>query len=267
MKANWRLILGIVLVFVLPFSAEAQLKLRVITQEFPPLQMEVDGQLAGFTVETIQEVIKEVQKRLDVTVEQFEFLPWKRALKVASIEKNVVFFSLSRTDQRESLFHWVGTIAPYELHLFRSVDRPDIQATSLKDLKGKGYRIGLQGGSNLQEFLVQKGFGENSDNTILHEVTRNAQTIRLVQRGRLDLMAQVAVSFPIRVKQEGLPIEDFRPVLKLDELSKQLWVVLSKPTAPELVRLFIQGLAQVKSDGRYDEIVTKYLDTTMAATE
>ena len=106
--------------------------------------------------------------------------------------------------------------------MYKLKPRTDIEATQLTDLKGKGYRFGVQEQSNVEELLIRQGFGRAGDNNTLDSVPRNIMNLEKLAIGRIDLMAQVAISFPIRLAEQKFAPELFEKVFKLEELTKDM---------------------------------------------
>jgi len=48
-------------------------------------------------------------------------MPWARGYKLLSSKPNVVLFSTARTQEREHLFHWVGTLYAFRLGFFARI--------------------------------------------------------------------------------------------------------------------------------------------------
>ncbi|MEI8631015.1 hypothetical protein P4S72_00655 [Vibrio sp. PP-XX7] len=70
-------------------------------------------------------------------------------------EKDILIYSIARTKERESLFKWVGPIAPYNVYLFKLKARSDIIVNTLEDVKK--YRIGGAYQDVKQLYLVSQG--------------------------------------------------------------------------------------------------------------
>ncbi|WP_020406079.1 substrate-binding periplasmic protein [Hahella ganghwensis] len=235
------------------------LELKLYTQEFPPLQYRSEkGEVTGFVVETVREAVRDMKERMPVTISRLDILPWKRALMLAELEPNVLVFSLSRTPEREDKYYWIGTVAPYSLSFYKLSARDDIKAESPEDLKGQGHRIGSQIGSSLEEYLVNQGFGENGDSSLIDGITENQRNIARLYRGFVDLIMFSDYSLKHRACNQGLDPDKLEKVVSVPELSSELWLIASRATAPEVVHQLRESLQEVKRSGRHKELMDRY---------
>ena len=195
------------------------------------------------------EVVLAVLKELNIKA-KFMLYPWSRAYVLAIKEKNYLIYSIARIPEREHLFHWVGTIAPYKTSLYKLKTRKDIKVESFED--AKKYDIGCSQSDVITIYLREKGL------TRLNEVIDDSQNLYKLLLGRVDLIAYDEASFVYKVKQEGLDITKYERIYRLDELSDDLYMALSKPSDPLLVKKFQTGLQAVKKKGIFDAILKKY---------
>ncbi|MBU6954053.1 MULTISPECIES: ABC transporter substrate-binding protein [unclassified Hahella] len=239
-------------------GAMAKEKILLVTQDFPPLQvMTGHGEYTGFVIDFMKEVMADVAKENDIE-SSIMFAPWKRAMLLAESQPNVIFFSLSRTPERETKFHWLGWVAPYDVYLYKLSSREDIQAKGWEDILGKGYSISVQSGSNFEELLKRKGIGFPPDNTMVETVVHNSQNIMREYRGFTDLMMQVEVSFPIRLKEVNLNPSNFEKLFRIEELSGRLWAVVSPKTSDAVKQALQKSFDRLKAAGRDKELMRRY---------
>ncbi|OZG75348.1 hypothetical protein BTA51_02910 [Hahella sp. CCB-MM4] len=234
-------------------------QLKLYTQEFPPLQfLTEDGELSGFVVETVQEVIRNIQPDKSIAISRLEVLPWKRALMLAEMEPNILVFSLSRTPEREDKYYWIGTVAPYSLSFYTLASRHEINAVTPEELKGHGYRIGSQIGSSLEEYLATHGFGVEGDSSFIDSITENQRNIARLYRGFVDLIMFSDYSVRHRACDQGLNPDQLKKVVGVSELSSELWLVASKKTSFDIVRRLEDSLQEIKRSGRHKTLMDKY---------
>jgi len=101
-------------------------ELTALTEQLPPLNMEMDGRVTGFSSELLDMMAADAGIPLRKQV-----LPWARAYDRALRHSDVILYSLVRTPERESLFRWVGPISPRRIVLYRWADRTDIVLKTL----------------------------------------------------------------------------------------------------------------------------------------
>ena len=69
--------------------------------------------------------------------------------------KNVLIYSIMRTEQREKLFKWIGPLTPLRTRIFSLKSRNDIVINNIKD--AKKYKIGLVRGDARAQFFKNLG--------------------------------------------------------------------------------------------------------------
>src|SRR5574343_704797 len=91
------------------------------TEELPPLNYQDGGQVSGFATELLQAVMQQAGYSVDI-----QLMPWARAYRLVMEGPDRVIYSITRTPQREPLFHWVGPISPRQIKLYRLNNRSEI---------------------------------------------------------------------------------------------------------------------------------------------
>ena len=138
--------------------AEKPVSIDVIAPSFAPLQMDVEGEVKGYVVDLVRRIITDVSKVHPISAKPFRILPWRRAMSMAEKNPNTLMFSFSRTPARESKFQWVGEVSPYEIYFYKLARNKQIKVASVEDFKSSEFRLGIQVGSNTQEYLEGLGF-------------------------------------------------------------------------------------------------------------
>lgn len=236
----------ILLLHAIGARAETPPSLQLVAPEFIPLQMSVDGAAKGYVVELIEEAARRIEADHPIRVEKTRILPWRRAINLATTPPNIAFFSLSRTPEREDKFLWVDEVSPYEIFFFRLKARKDIQPTTLEEIRDSGHRVGVKAQSNTEELLKRMGFQKGSDYVAYSHYSFG---IRMLFKHRFAMLPLTSFLAPMNVCRLGFPGHAIQPVVRVDSLSKPLWMVLSKGTPPELVERFRTVLATLKKEG------------------
>ena len=97
----------------------------------PPFNYKENGVVKGLSVDVVRAAFKEA----DLYIDRIDVLPWARGYRYALEKKNVFLFGILRTENREHLFRWMGTIAPATISFFRLKERGDIRIKTLEDAK------------------------------------------------------------------------------------------------------------------------------------
>ncbi len=234
----------------------AELKLNIVTASFPPLQMDVDGEVKGYVVDLVNLALNKVQEQLPLSVEGPQIVPWRRAMNMAENKPNTIFFSLSRTADREDKFIWLTEVSPYEVYLYKLAKNQDIDAHDLPSLLKSNRRIGVQAGSNTQELLESRGFvkGEN-----FVTYSHFSKGITMLAKNRFAMLPLTVSVGKASVCRQGLDADSVEPVFKLDEISNPLWLVFSKGSDERLVELFRASIEELKSQKIDAEYRKSYL--------
>jgi len=241
---NMKILKVLLLLIILSLLLHSE-EITIVTEEFPPYNYQVDGEIKGISSEIVLAVLKEI----NVTANILSY-PWGRAYVLASTKKNYLIYSIARIPEREDLFHWVGSIAPYSTSFYKLKSRTDIKINSLKD--AKQYKIGCSNADVITEYLQSLNF------THLEVVTKDVQNLYKLLSNRVDLIAYDDISFSYMIKKEGLDITKYERVYLLEELSDQLYMAFSKSTDIQLVEKFKKGLESIKRKGIFDKIQKKY---------
>lgn len=238
------LVLFFSLLIANPLKAEP---IRILTEHFPPYNFEADNQAQGLATEVVQAVLQ--QLKLDVDI---EFYPWSRAYELAQTEKNILIYSIARIPERESLFQWVGTVAPYTTSLYKLKANKEIKINTLE--QAKQYEIGLSLNDVIVTYLQRHQFPS------LKILSTGLLNIRMLANDRIDLIAYDEASFSYALQEEGLEAALFEKAYHIDELSDQLYMAFSPRSDKALVKVFTQALQAIKENGTYELIQNKYIN-------
>ena len=239
---NIRIVLLLLLLITSPLKAEP---LRIITENFPPYNFQVDDEAKGLSSEVVQAVLKKINLQASI-----EFYPWSRAYETALTDKNILIYSIARITEREALFHWVGAIAPYKTSLFKLKSNKSIQVNSIA--QAKKYDIAVSSEDVISTYLKRHQMPS------LVTVASDILSIRLLANNRIDLIASDEASFYHRLQDEGLDASLFERVFRLDELSDQLYMAFSLTSDANLITAFRDGLEAITVNGTYDQIQQQY---------
>lgn len=214
----------------------------------PPLSYEEKGVNKGMAIEVVQATLK----ALDIDA-KIKLYPWARAYWMASHEKNTLIFPMSRTQQRESKFKWVGAIAPNTSYLFALSSRKDIDVERFADLKK--YTIGTLIDGFRNNYLHEKGLGKN-----LQPTASIRENYLKLKSNRIDLWSSNELTAAYIIKSEGDNPAIIKKAYELDELPiNGYFMAFSMDTADEIVDRFRMALKKIKQDGTYRKIEARYI--------
>ncbi|MCP4596135.1 ABC transporter substrate-binding protein [Neptuniibacter sp.] len=224
---SWILALGLLYTFILPGLASAESKypqVEVLTSHFKPYSYLENNEPVGYSISQVKKVFEQLDYNPKIGI-----VKWKHVYNRSLHRPNILIFSLLRTPEREDKFHWIGKIGEVETFLFKKKGNVEVTVSSLDE--GKMYITGVIERDAKGKYLSSKGYN-------LFPLTSQASAIKLLMRGRLDLILGDKRSLLHDLKELGLPSDTLIPVLKLEEVSKPIYLAFSKGTSTELVEDF-----------------------------
>ncbi len=171
-----RTLLCLVFNFILvssSFAAYAQNELKIMTEDWPPLNYRQGSTASGPAVDIVRSIQKKLDSRSNIAI-----LPWKRAYEDILVKPNTMLFSMVRTREREHLFKWVGPVAEKK-YAFYAKKGAGIHLNNIDEIRR--YSIGVQNGGATQEYLRKNGF------TKVEAITKVRQNLNKLLNGRIML--------------------------------------------------------------------------------
>jgi len=215
--------------------------LRLVTAHLPPLVLEHGGARPG----ALYELVQELCRRLQLTPSA-DFLPWPRALFVASTMPGTAIFPLTRQPAREGRFRWLAPL--YEEHyVFLAPRRSGFDLQHPQAMKTR--RISLIRGAGQGNILRELGYQ--------HLVEANS--VEEVHRFLLGGMADAAFGerniIRASLKQRGAE-QDF--AISVPVRSTTAWLAASLDFRAEEAQRFAHAMAAMQADGTARRILAKY---------
>lgn len=235
-----------------PMAQDRLGSLSFLTEEYPPFNFTRDGKVQGIAVDLLLSAA--ALEGQAISRDAIRVYPWTRAYAMALRGHHMVLFSTTRTPQRESLFHWVGPIAPMRIVLI-APKQQHIRIESLADLQHK--RIGVVTNDIGEEVLTQLGLADQLQSNASADLL-----LKMMARGRIDLWAYEETVAKWLIKEAGMSFDDFEVVYLLREA--ELYYAFSRDV-PETLRTQLQGALDALKASHEDEssswatITQKYL--------
>ena len=222
--------------------------INLLTENFPPYNMAVDGKnfardenITGIAADIVREMFKRAGVEYTLTLR----FPWERIYKMALEMPGYGVFVTAWLPEREELFKWVGPIGPDDWVLLARGDST-IEVSSLE--QASQYRIGAYKGDAIAEHLAAQGLEPSL-------VLRDQTNVDKLQGGTIDLWATGDPVGRYLAKQQG--VNGLKRVLKFD--SAELYLALNKSVPDETVARLQAALEQMRSDGTLASIEGRYL--------
>lgn len=210
---------------------------------FPPFNfLDDDNEFAGFDVD----IANELAKRLGIETE-FISTKWDSLIGGIKADKfDVIIGQMTVTEERKKSVDFTD---PYVITGSVLVTREDTNDISvLEDIKGK--KVGVGGGTTFEE-VANSVEGANVN---LYKAVMDY--IQDLTNGRLDVIINDQLLMSYNIKEKKLPIKIASDILNKDEIGMAV-----KKDSDELVEKLNQELTNMKEDGTYKEIYTKWFDS------
>ncbi|MFC3031513.1 substrate-binding periplasmic protein [Pseudoalteromonas fenneropenaei] len=215
--------------------------LTVVTELSPPSQTMENGEVAGESTALVRMILAEAKLS-----GEFAMLPWARAFKNATTQKDTLIYSIARTSEREEQFEWIGPVALFELGFVTNRFRDDIQLKSLDD--AKHLRIAVQRSDISAEILAKLGFD-------FIQTTDIEKSYALLINNKVDLVVDDPRFLVDMAKALKLPRDQFRFVLTVPELATQGYLAASKTTSKTAVEQLKTAFKQVSETSEYKQVM------------
>ena len=167
-------------------------QLQVVGESWPPFIVDGDP-IGGSVTEKVRDILKVAKLDYKITL-----YPWIRSYHIAKTRPNTLIYSIYRSPERESYFHWFCPVhKSSRIYSFKLAKNP-ADISTLEALKK--LTVGVMRGDNSHEFLTNNGFSENKNLDLSADELIN---IRKLVHGRIDVVTQVQESLEYRLKMLG----------------------------------------------------------------
>ena len=215
-----------------------------IDTTYPPFEFEVDGEYKGIDIDLINAIAENQGIKI-------EFNPMDFGGIIPAMQANqldVAIAGMSITDERKKV---VDFSEPYfDAGLSLVVDKENTEITSIDDLKGKKVAVkkGTTGAQFAQEKAAEYGFEAVQFND-------SPAMFQEVANGNADALIEDYPVIAYAIAQEDLGLQTVGDRLNGD----QYGIAVLKGENQDLLEKINKGLAELKEDGTYDEILKTYL--------
>lgn len=223
-------------------------EIRVLTEHLPPFQIDSAGAATGFATDVVRQTFKDAGISY-----QIEFQSWSRAYQLALRDPNTCIFSISKSKERQALFQWIGELSYNTTAIYGLTSRKDIVLNSLE--QAKSYVIAVTRDDVTHHYLLQHGFEEGKNLYVLENVSSMLNVLTSRRQG-IDLVIINETILKYRAIESGLTPAEFRKLLVLPDLPLDFHLACSLKTPAAIVARLRSSLQGIKTDGRFDKIVT-----------
>jgi ABC-type amino acid transport substrate-binding protein len=227
---------------VMPYATFA--KTTVIAGITPGLQYIEKDRDAGPVTDLLKMLFKEA--KLDYA---FETTNWAKAHQMFATTPQSLMFSVARFDSRENDFVWVLDVGPIDLRIARSKERPDLNPTTLEELKR--HRIAVVRGSTPNSLLLEAGFVEGED---FGTVMAADEILQFMGKGFVEFVFFEPTISPLMLKLNNYPNDYLVPLDIPLSISKKLWLVATHDFPEEKLKLLRETHQRLLDDSTYQSL-------------
>tara|TARA_R100001129_G_scaffold146478_2_gene107730 strand:+ start:183 stop:932 length:750 start_codon:yes stop_codon:yes gene_type:complete len=228
-------------------TAQADEKLYLYTENFPPYNMSATGRaiehkgnaIDGICTEMVKAILNNTDLEYVIKLRNWDY-GYNRALN----KSNHGIFCTTYTEERAPRFKWVG---PLSRNLWTVFAPPgtDLQIDRLEDTRGMlfgGYRNDVK-----TEYLIEHGYEVSA----LDSDDLNPKRLEL---GQIDLWLADRLGGPYVASQQN--VDGIEPVFSFNDT--ELFLAINPETPEATVEKLNAGLKKVHESGMFEAIETKY---------
>ncbi len=234
---------GLLLAALTPLPVLAQEPLLLLSEDFPPVNFEDQGQPSGLAGELVRAMMRDMGIELPV-----HFMPWARAYRIVQGPTPVCLFTMARTRQRERLFQWVGPVVEFQNAL---IGRAGTDRLTSIDLARRAAEIITVRDWSSEQELKQLGFRN------LKSVSNGTVALRMLLAGRAAMMATERALLPDLLRREGLDESAIATLLVYS--SNPGYLAFSLVTPPAVVQRWQASLNRLRASGEFERISRRWL--------
>ena len=224
-------------------SSAAGVRLRLLSEEFPPINFTEAGQPSGLAVEIVQQVMLRLAQVVPI-----EFLPWARAYREAQGQEPVALFSAARIPEREKLFQWAGPIVTFYSSFYARAGAERLKR--FDDARHAEDVLVVRDWYTAQQ-LASAGFNN------LRPVSDPVQGLRMLLAGRSSLFATERISMPSTLQSAGIEPGALAEVYTY--ASSDGYIAFSPGTPRRVVAAWQREIDAMKRDGSFQAIYKRWL--------
>jgi polar amino acid transport system substrate-binding protein len=243
----------VIVIFLLLSAAISQAQnideLYLMSEEFPPYNYKENGEIKGTSIDLMDQILRKLHSKQNKN--NIHILPWARAYNYLLKKENTVLFVMTRTQNREKLFKWVGPISTARNVLIARKAR-HIKISSAEDIKK--YAVGaVRNDAGAQLLISEAGIPEKK----IYLVPSAIQSIKMLNLDRIDLFAFDENVTVWLIKKNHLNPEDYETVFILQKGFH--YFAFHRNTSDLIIENFQKTLDEIKLQGDYDKILDRYL--------
>jgi polar amino acid transport system substrate-binding protein len=218
------------------WQAGTAASIETVTEESSYSYVE-DGKVGGAAGRVVEAVLKQAG------LEDYHMgiYPWARAYDRAMREPNVIIYPILRSQDRESLFKWVGHLDWTRPILYKLRATPKLPIAVLQD--AVAYRVGVLRDDYREKYLHDQGF------TRLVVSANNVDNFNRLLNGQVQLVPMPERDARKLCADAHIPFETLEKAYAMDDLSREIYIAFSHDTADDVVNRVRVAYEQLQRAG------------------
>jgi len=224
--------------------------IKMMTENYPPYNMEVDGKLEGLSVAVLEAMLK--QMKSDKSTYDIELLSWSKAYSTAKSKKNSMVFSTTRTKSRENIFKWVGPITKTSVGI-TALKTKEIKINDVSDLNK--YNIGCISKDIGETLLLEAGVPKLNIDSV-DGINSLATSFYKLERDKIDMFAYETKVAKYSADLNGFDSDEYEVIYTLE--NAELYFAFNRLTPDNTIQKWQKALDTIKANGIHEKIIKKY---------
>jgi len=219
--------------------------LQIFTEDYPPLNFKVNGEVTGQAAEVVRELIRRTG-----TDAEIKMTGWQEAYQATLDQADTALFSVVMTPERKDLFQWVGPVSVLNTNFYAPAG-VNITIASLDDVR-KIDSIATVSGYYAEELLKNEESFTN-----LKSYPDEASALRALLDGEVQLLASNNTVIPSVLENLGLAMDELENAFTIS--TDLTYIAFSTDTSPQLVAQWQEKLDEMKDQGIFAGIYSRWM--------
>ncbi len=226
--------------------------LEIRTMSYPPYQYLENDRSKGIAIEIVEEAFRRIDQPINII-----FLPWARALHEMKQGQSDGLFTVIKNPEREVFLDYTKEALMYQaVSLYVTKDSPIRFSGDLQSMSN--YRFGVVRKFNYGS-VWRAALKNNTITNMSLAGTQEMNIKKLIAGNRFDIMIsdRLPALFLLKKLEVNGKVKELTPPVE----EPPVYFAFSKKRKLTLIRdKFDLAIANMKKEGVYDEIFTRFLD-------
>lgn len=212
-------------------------RITVVADLWAPYVTIENGQVSGVSTDIVLSALEKANIPYHLQI-----MPWSRAYEMALNDKNVLIYTLVRTEERLNKFKWAGKLHPnVPAYLYGLKSSKIGPINSLQD--AKEYSVAAPRSSYSVQKLLSLGF-QTQKNIV---ETKDGETaFKMMISNHVDLIAEASSHMDFLLKQSNTSLDLVKAYIQIEDV--ELYTAFSLKTDDQLVEKLTRAIRAIKAE-------------------